>query len=137
MIVQDIMTSKVESVSPELSVQQTARKMREMNIGSMPVLENGKLIGMITDRDICCRVVGEGREPASTKVREIMSTDVSYCFKDQNASDAAQLMEDMHIRRLAVLNRDKTMAGFLSVDDLARHSHELAGEVLEAMGPAH
>lgn len=137
MLVQKIMTPKVESVSPELSVQETARKMREMNLGSMPVLENGELIGMITDRDICCRVVGEGREPASTQVREIMSTDVSYCFNDQNASDAAQLMEDKHIRRLAVLNRDKTMAGFLSVDDLARHSHELAGEVLDAMSPAH
>lgn len=137
MLVQKIMTAKVESVSPELSVQETARKMREMSIGSMPVLENGELIGMITDRDICCRVVGEGRDAASTKVREIMSTDISYCFNDQNASDAAQLMEDKHIRRLAVLNRDKTVAGFLSVDDLARHSHELAGEVLEAMSPAH
>ncbi len=137
MLVQEIMTSKVESVSPELSIQETARKMREMNLGSMPVLEHGQLIGMITDRDICCRAVGEGRDVAGTKVREIMSTDVSYCFNDQNASDAVQLMEDKHIRRLAVLNRDKTMAGFLSVDDLARHSHELAGEVLEAMSPAH
>ncbi|MDH3672809.1 MAG: CBS domain-containing protein [Gammaproteobacteria bacterium] len=131
------MTARMESVNPELSLQETARKMRDLNIGSLPVLENGQLIGMITDRDICCRAVGDGRDIAMTKVREIMSGDVTYCYNDQDVADAAHLMEDKHVRRLAVLNRDKTMAGFLSVDDLAQYSHELACEVLEAVKPTH
>jgi len=131
MQVQEVMTAKLESVNPELSLQETACKMRDLNIGSLPVLENGQLIGMITDRDICCRAVGDGRDMAMTKVREIMSADVTYCYNDQDVTDAAHLMEDKHVRRLAVLNRDKTMAGFLSVDDLARCSRELAGEVLD------
>ena len=137
MQVQEVMTPKLESVGPELSLQKTACKMRDLNIGSLPVLENGQLIGMITDRDICCRAVGDGRDTAMTTVREIMSGDVTYCYNDQNLTDAAHLMGEKRVRRLAVLKRDKTMAGFLSVDDLARYSHELACEVLDAVRPTH
>jgi CBS domain-containing protein len=137
MQVQEVMTPKLESVDPERSLQETACKMRDLNIGSLPVLESGQLIGMITDRDICCRAVGDGRDTAMTKVRDIMSGDVTYCYNDQDVAVAARLMENKHVRRLAVLNRDKTMAGFLSVDDLARYSHELACEVLGAARPTH
>ncbi len=137
MLVKEVMTAKVESVEPGLSLRETAGKMRDMNIGSMPVWENGKMIGMITDRDICCRAVAEGRDLAATKVREIMSKDVTYCFDDQDCSEAAHVMGDKHIRRLAVFNRNKAMVGFLSVDDLARCSHDLAGDVLEAASPVH
>ena len=137
MLVKDIMTPRMESVGPGASLQETARKMRDINIGSLPVWENGKLLGMVTDRDICCRAVAEGRDAARTAVREIMSRDVTCCFGDDDITDAAQLMEGKHIRRLAVLNRDRTMAGFLSVDDLAHHSHKLGGYVLDAVGPRH
>ncbi len=137
MLIKEIMTTTIESVGPDLSVREAARRMRDLNIGSLPVLANGQLIGMITDRDICCRAVSEGRDPAATKIQEIMSKDIAYCFNDQDVADAAHLMEDKRIRRLVILNRDKTMAGFLSVDDLARWSHDLAGEVLEAAGTAH
>lgn len=137
MQVQDIMTSKIESVSPGLSLLETAQKMRDLNIGSLAVWENDQLIGIITDRDICCRAVSEGLDTETTNVREIMSSEITYCFNDQDVSDAAHLMEDNHIRRLAVLNRDNSIAGFISVDDLAHASHDLAGEVLEAAGPFH
>jgi len=137
MLVKEIMTSKVEFVGPALSIQDAARKMRDLNIGSLPVWENGQLLGMITDRDICCRAVAEGRDTVKTAVREIMSRDVSSCFSDDDVADAARLMEEKHIRRLAVVNRDRTMAGFLSVDDLAHHSYHLAGEVLDAARPTH
>ncbi|MDP2620714.1 MAG: CBS domain-containing protein [Hyphomicrobiales bacterium] len=134
----EVMTSKVQSVSPEQSIQECARKMRDLNIGSLPVSEKGQMIGMITDRDICCRAVADGRDLAKTKAADIMSKDVTWCFDDQECADAAHLMEDKHIRRLTVLNRDKAPVGFLSVDDLARCSHDLAGGVLEsAIGPAH
>ncbi len=132
MLVKEIMTPKVESVEPGLSLQDTAGKMRDKNIGSLPVWEDGQMIGMITDRDICCRAVADGRDPTTTTVRDIMSKDVTYCFDDQDCADAAHLMEDKHIRRMAVMDREKAMVGFISVDDLARCSHDLAGEVLEA-----
>ncbi len=137
MLVKEIMTNKVQWVEPGLSLKETAWKMRDMNIGSMPVWEDGKIIGMITDRDICCRAVADGRDPAETKVRDVMSKDATYCFADQDCADAAHLMEDKQIRRLAVLDREQAMVGFLSVDDLARCSHDLAGGVLEAATPAH
>jgi CBS domain-containing protein len=127
----------MDAVGPELSLQEAARRMRDINIGSLPVVEKGQLLGMITDRDICCRAVAEGRHAARTTVREIMSQDVTTCFSDDDVADAAQLMERKHIRRLAVLNHDRSMAGFLSVDDLAHHSHQLAGYVLDAARATH
>lgn len=132
MLVRDIMTARTESVKPGLSLQEAARKMREMNIGSLPVWEDGKLLGMLTDRDVCCRAVADGRDPILTKVGEIMSRNVTSCFNDDEIAEAAKLMEDKRIRRLAVLNHDRTIAGLLSIDDLAHHSSELAGHVLDA-----
>jgi len=98
-------------------------------------VSGGKLIGMITDRDICCRGVAGGFEPATTAVSEIMSRDIRFCFSDDTVTAAVRQMEANHIRRLAVLNRDKTMAGFLSVDDLAHYSRQMAGEVLDTVRP--
>jgi CBS domain-containing protein len=137
MLVREVMAQNVQYVSPSATLQECARRMRDLHIGSLPVWENGKLAGMITDRDICCRAVAEGRDPAKTKAHDIMTKDVTFCFDDQECDDAAHMMEEKHIRRLAVLNRKRSMVGFLSIDDLARCSHELAGEVLEAAKPLH
>jgi FOG: CBS domain len=131
MLVRDIMTPKVQWISPDLTLRECAKKMRDSNIGSLPVGENDRLIGMITDRDICCRGVAEGLDPSTTTARRVMSEHIRYCFDDEDVAVAAHKMEDKHIRRLAVLNRDKRLVGILSVDDVARRgSHELAGEVL-------
>ncbi len=135
MQIQEIMRSRIETVSPSITLQEAARKMCDLNIGSLAVEDGGDLIGMVTDRDICCRAVAEGRSPTTTRVSEIMTADVAYCFEDEDITDAAQQMEHKHIRRLAVLNRRKQMVGFLSVDDLAHYSHDLAGEVLEHASP--
>lgn len=138
MLVKEIMTPKVRSVEPGLSLQDAAAKMRDWNVGSIPVRQSEKMIGIVTDRDICCRAIAEGLDPATSTVQDIMSKDVTYCFDDQDCSDAAHIMEGKHIRRLAVLDRDESMVGVLSVDDLARCSHDLAGTVLEAAySPAH
>jgi len=137
MLVKEIMTPDADSVGPGQSLKEAARKMRDNNIGSLPVWEKGELLGMITDRDICCRAVAEGRDVVRTTVREIMSRNVTSCFSDDDIADAAQLMERKRIRRLAVLNRDCTMAGFLSVEDLAHYSHQLGGYVLDAARAAH
>jgi CBS domain-containing protein len=135
MLVKEIMTHKLESILPTASLREAAQKMRDLKLGSLPVAEDGKLIGMITDRDICCRGVADGSDPTNTAVREIMSSYVSFCFTDDDVTYAVRQMEEHHIRRLVVLNHDKTMAGLLSVDDLAHYSRQLAGEVLDSIRP--
>ena len=136
MLVKEIMTHKLESIPPTATLEKAAQKMRDLQLGSLPVTASGKLIGMITDRDICCRGVANGFNPTRTAVSEIMSRDVQFCFSDDTVAAAVRRMEDHHIRRLAVLNRDKSMAGFLSVDDLAHYSRQMAGEVLDTARPA-
>lgn len=133
MLVREIMTHKLETVMPGASLREVAQKMRDLGVGSLPVAENGRLIGMITDRDICCRGVADDFDPTNTDVREIMSHDVSFCFSDDNVTHAVRQMEDRRIRRVVVLNRDKSIAGFLSVDDVAHYSRQLAGEVLDTV----
>ena len=137
MKVNELMTPGLESISPDATAKEAARKMHDMHIGSLPVVDEGELVGIITDRDICCRVTAMGRDAVMTSVAEVMGKEVVTCFDDQDVADAAQLMVDHHIRRLAVLKRDNSMAGFFSVDDLARSSHELASNVLQATTQVH
>ena len=133
MKVQELMTPKAETIAPGAKAKEAARKMLDMDIGSLPVTEeDGRLVGIITDRDICCRVTATGRDAVFTKVNEVMVKDVATCYEDDDIRDAAKLMEDRKIRRLVVLNHDKDSTGMLSIDDLAHSSHELASEVLEA-----
>lgn len=136
MLVNEIMTPKMETASPSTTIKEAARKMRDLNIGALPVWEDGKLIGMVTDRDICCRGVAAGLD-AATLVREVMSRDVAFCFSDDKVPDAIEQMERKHIRRLAVVNRNKTPAGMLSVDDVAKYSRGLAGAVIDVVRPGH
>ncbi len=136
MFVKEIMSSKVEWADPDLSLQEVAERMRDLNIGCLPVKEseNGMLIGLVTDRDIACRCVAAGRDPTTTTVKDIMSEGITCCFDDQDVNDAAHLMEEKKVQRLPVLDRDNTMVGILSIADLAAHaSNELSGEVLEAV----
>lgn len=134
MKVSEVMTPKAEWVGPETTIRDLADKMRELDIGSLPIGENDRLIGMVTDRDIVCRAVAKGLDPAKATARDVMSKTITYCFDDQDVDDAAHVMEQKHIRRLAVLNRNKRLVGILSLDDLATHcSHDLSGEVLEAV----
>jgi CBS domain-containing protein len=135
MLVKEAMSTKVEFVAPQATVRECARMMDKMEIGALPVMENGRLVGVVTDRDICCRVVGEGRDPAAMTAREIMAREVASCFEDEDCAEAGRRMQSKRLRRLTVMNRKQTMVGVLSVDDLARYSHDLAGEVLEAAAP--
>lgn len=136
MIVRDIMSKKVESIAPDASLKRAASKMRDLNIGSLAVMEDGKLLGIVTDRDISCHAVAIGYD-SETHVDRVMVKDVTVCYEDQDIADAADLMRDHKVRRLAVLHHDNSLAGILSVDDLACGSHELAGEVLESASPSH
>ncbi len=134
MQVKEIMSTEVTWVGPDLPLNQAAKKMRDLNVGCLPVGKDDRLVGMITDRDIICRAVANGRNPARTTIADAMSKGISYCFDDQEVAEAAQLMEKKQIHRLPVLNRKKRMVGILSLGDLALHaSHELTGEVVEAV----
>jgi CBS domain-containing protein len=134
MQVKDIMSKKVTWVGPELTLKKAAKKMVDLDIGCLPVGKDDRLIGMITDRDITCRAVANGRDPAKATVADAMTKGIRYCFDDQDVADAAQLMEKRQIHRLPVLNRKKRMIGMLSLGDLALHApHELTAEVVEAV----
>lgn len=131
MLVKEVMTPKAEWVAPGTTLLEAAKRMRDKDIGSLLVGEHDKIIGMVTDRDIACRGVAQNLNPANTPVRKVMSERIFWCFDDQEIENAAHLMEKKKVRRLAVMNREKRMVGFLSVDDLAHRAHALSGEVLD------
>ena len=137
MKVKDIMSTEVKTLQPHNTLRTAARKMKDFNLGSMPVVDDGNILGIITDRDISVFAIAVGYGSESTEVQKIMSKEVFTCNPDQELGDAAQIMEQQHIRRLAVVDNDECVQGFLSVDDIARVSHELAGAVLEAATPIH
>jgi len=133
MQVKEVMTPEVECVSPENTLQEAARKMRDLDVGPVPVCDHDRLAGILTDRDIAVRAVAEGRDPTSTRVRDVMTPEVVYCFEDQDVQEAARLMEEKQVRRLLVLNRDKRLTGIVSLGDVAVETGDrnLAGRTLE------
>lgn len=137
MNVNELMNSKVECTTPDATTKEAARQMHDIHVGCLTVMEDDKLVGIVTDRDICCKVTATGREAGFTKVSEIMTKDVATCLDDQSIDEAAEIMMQKHIRRLAVVDNANNITGFLSVDDLARASHELASSVLESTTAYH
>ena len=118
MQVSDVMTRDVQVAKPDDTIQRAAKMMSQADAGALPVSDGDKLVGMITDRDIAIRAVAEGRDP-TTKVRDVMTPDVKYCFEDEDVTHVAQNMGDIQVRRLPVVNRDKRLVGILSLGDIA------------------
>jgi CBS domain-containing protein len=135
MRVSDVMTRDVEVTSPEDTIQTAAQLMKDIGAGALPVGENDRLIGMITDRDIAIRAVAEGSAPDRTKVRDIMTSDIRYVFDDEDVGEASGKMGQWQVRRLPVLNRDKRLVGIVSLGDLALESGDQArvGEAVEGI----
>jgi len=119
MRVSEVMTRDVITANPEQTICEAARLMAEIDAGVLPVGENDRLVGMITDRDIAVRAVAQ-EKPPTTKVREIMSQEVLYCFDDQELDDIARNMSDVKVRRLPVVNREKRLVGIVSLGDLSK-----------------
>jgi len=119
MKVREAMTGDVCLVDPDRSIREAARLMADQDIGALPVRENDRLVGMVTDRDIAVRAVAQGLGP-DTKIRAVMSQEVMYCFDDEELDDAAHNMGDIKVRRLPVLNRDKRLVGIISFGDVAQ-----------------
>ena len=118
MKVKDAMTRDVRLVRPNQSIREAAHLMAELDIGCLPVEDNDRMVGMITDRDIAVRAVSEGRGP-DTPIREVMSREVKYCFDDQSVDEVTRNMGDIRVRRLPVVDRNKRLVGILSLGDLA------------------
>jgi CBS domain-containing protein len=119
MRVSEAMSRDVRIASPEQTIREAARMMGEIDAGALPVGENDRLVGMITDRDIAVRAVAEDKSP-STKVRDVMSHEVLYCYDDQELDEVAINMGDAQVRRMPVVNRDKRLVGIVSLADLAQ-----------------
>ena len=118
MRVSECMSTDVRIASPDETLRQAAQAMADLDAGVLPVGDNDRLVGMITDRDIAVRGVADGKGP-DAKVREVMSAEVRYCFDDEDADDVLKNMGDIQVRRLPVLNRDNRLVGIISLGDLA------------------
>jgi CBS domain-containing protein len=135
MQIKEIMTREVTVVPPDATVWDAAEKMKQLDVGSLPVCDGERLLGMITDRDITVRATAEARDPATTCVRDVMTEQVFWCFDDQSIEEAAETMERAQIRRLPIVNRDKRLVGIVSLGDLAVDTgeEELKAEILESV----
>jgi len=128
----EIMSSDLAVIQPDDSLQFAAKKMRDRNVGFLPVCDGETLLGVLSDRDITVRALADGMDPAVMLSRDLMTTPAIHCFEDEDVNEAARLMAEKQIRRLVILNRDdERVVGIISLGDLARNgSTELSAEVL-------
>lgn len=129
----EIMTAQVDVISPDATAEDAAAKMRDLNVGAIPVCDEEGLVGMVTDRDLVVRIMAAKRDPKAVRVGEAMTPETIYCFEDDNVEKAVQLMSQRQIRRLPVLSKAKKLVGIVSLGDLAVHGTDAqtSGNVLE------
>jgi CBS domain-containing protein len=132
MRVGEAMSRDVRICTPGSSIRECAKVMAEIDAGAIPVGENDRLIGMITDRDIAIRAVAAGKGP-DTPVREVMSADLLYCFEDEELEHVAKNMGSIRVRRLPVVSRDKRLVGILSLGDLALKEGKTAAKAVSGV----
>ena len=139
MQIQDVMTADVSFVGPDTPILEIARKMRDGDIVSTPVIENDRLAGIVTDRDIVVRVIAEGGDVRTKTARDAMSPGILYCYADDSVEAVLESMGGQQIRRLPVVDRDKRLVGVVSLGDLALSGkRKAAGEALQEISqPTH
>lgn len=130
MKVREIMTSNVECLPPEASVREIAQEMKSLDVGFIPICENDRLVGTVTDRDIVIRAVAEGVDVNMRKAREIMSRDVFYAFDDDDVKTVAQKMRDKDVRRILILDKAKHLVGVVSIGDISKVEEKVSGKTL-------
>ena|SRR3990167_5891629 len=135
MLAKDLMSKKPEYLPPTATLKQAADQMRTHDYGFIPVGENDRLIGVVTDRDITIRAIAEGKDPTKTTLRDVMTKGIQWCYETDSMEKIAKKMEDMQIRRLAVLNKDKRLTGIISLGDIATKCHNpaLCSELTDAV----
>jgi CBS domain-containing protein len=133
MRVSEAMSRDVRLANPGQSIRDVAKIMAEIDAGAMPVQENDRLVGMITDRDIAVRAVALGKGP-DTPVRDVMSTEqVLYCFEDEDLDHVAQNMGEQRVRRLPVVSREKRLVGIVSLGDVATNERKAGGRAVSGV----
>jgi len=138
MKVKDMMHKGAEYVAPNAKLQVIAEKMRDYDVGAIPVCEGGKTIGLVTDRDIAVRALANGKDLSKLEAKDVMSKDVIFCRDSEEAEDAIRIMEDNKVRRLPVLNEAKKLVGMVSLGDISHAlSQDLTGEVTKAVSAHH
>jgi CBS domain-containing protein len=138
MKVREAMHPGAHWVEPGTPVFEIAKLMRDQDIGSVPVGENDRLVGMVTDRDIVCRGIAEGRDCSTMTAGSVMSSGIIYCRETEDLDDAVRIMEQHQIRRLPVINEDKRMVGILSLGDVSHTApRQVSGEVLQSVSSHH
>ncbi len=120
----DLMSRDVKVISPDMTIGEAARKMRDGDFGMMPVGEDDRMIGTISDRDIAIRAVAEGKD-SGTKVRDVMSEGIAWAYEDDSVEQAAMIMSKRQVRRLPVVDRDKRLVGIVALGDFAVESSEI------------
>jgi CBS domain-containing protein len=120
--IKDVMSTNTQFISPETTLQAAAQIMAEQDLGFLPVGENDRLIGMITDRDITVRAIAQGKNPSETTARDAMTQKTYYCYDDQTTEEICTNLAEIQVRRLPVVNRDKRLVGVVSFGDLAQQA---------------
>jgi CBS domain-containing protein len=120
----DLMSRDVKVISPDMTIGEAAKQMRDGDFGMLPVGEDDRMIGTISDRDIAIRAVAEGRS-AGTRVRDVMSEGVAWAYEDDSVEQGAKLMSERQVRRLPVVNRNKRLVGIVALGDFAVESSEI------------
>jgi CBS domain-containing protein len=129
--ISEVMSTDVQTISPDASIEEAAQEMRDGDFGLLPVGEEDQLLGVITDRDIAVRAVAEGKDPG-TLVRDVMSEGVISAHEDDSVEDAASIMSEHQIRRLPIVDADQRLVGIVSLGDFAVDSSDI-GPVVEAL----
>ena len=138
MKVKQAMHKGVTWVDPRTSVEKLATLMREHDIGAIPIGENDRLVGMVTDRDIACRCIAAGLDPKTATARDVMTEGIVFCLDKQELDDAARIMETKRVRRLPVINGKKRMIGMLSLGDVYHTGpRHLGSEVMHDVSAHH
>ena len=120
----DLMSRDVQVISPDMTIADAAKRMRDGDFGMMPVGESDRMIGTISDRDITIRGVAEGKD-ADTKVRDVMSQGITWAYEDSSVEEAAVIMSEHQVRRLPVLDRNKRLVGIVALGDFAVQRSEI------------
>lgn len=136
MKISDIMTRDVHLVSPDQTLREAAELMERHDIGSLPVSDDERLVGMLTDRDIVVRAVCRGLG-VDTPVRAVMTSDIKYCYDDQDIDEVSRNMADLEIRRLPVVNREKRLVGIVSLANVAHSEDDAADRMVRGVARPH
>lgn len=137
MKINEIMTRNIQTIGPDQSIRKAAEMMENLDSGALLVNDGDRLVGMVTDRDLCIRALAKGMD-AETPVRQVMTPNIRYCFEDQELQQVATNMADIHLRRLPVMSRDKRLVGMVSLGNIASSNDpNITNTVLRGVAQAH